>query len=316
MDSEKIEILNIPNFYCTFYLKVLSRLGSVNFLPNTAFRRFDFFPVIIFKIRNKLVVIDNNDPIGIDQELYKSSNFYFATNKLIDHSDYQQDKVYPLFPHYPINFLQGYIKIFGFYINLKKSLVFLRESVRIWKRPVYEEYVVQDRTSNFVFFSGSIWEKEPYANLARANFIRFCIENQNIDFEGGFVSRSDGENQGFDELLNKRYYSPKRFNELSSLSILGFNNPAVLGAVSWRFAEYLNSGVAIVSLPFKIELPIFPQDGKEIIIIENTHEIGSRLDSIVQDKSLLGQIGLGGKEFFSNNCSLHSQLKYLLKIIG
>ena len=42
MHLDKIEILNIPNFYCTFYLKVLSVFGDLNFVPSSDFKIYNF----------------------------------------------------------------------------------------------------------------------------------------------------------------------------------------------------------------------------------------------------------------------------------
>ena len=315
MHLDKIEILNIPNFYCTFYLKVLSVFGDLNFVPSSDFKIYNFQPLLIFKINGKLVVIDNNDPVGVSEDLYAKSDFYFATNKLLNDSRYQKPKIIPLFPHYPINVNGLYLGTFFLKTSPSEWLKLIREAVRIWKRPRYVNHFYQEREGNFVFFSGSIWKKEKEANQARAEFIDFCIERTDINFEGGFIPRTDGENQGLDHLLNNKIYSPKKFNELIQRSILGFNNPAVLGAVSWRLAEYLNTGVPLISLPFKIELPIYPQNGKEIIMISDNTGVKDQLEQLLADLNRLKEIGKGGKEYFENHCTVERQAQYLLSLI-
>ncbi|TFV97238.1 hypothetical protein E4S40_00855 [Algoriphagus kandeliae] len=315
MNSNNIDVLNIPSYYSTFYLKVLFTLGRPIYKPEPQFFKYDFSPILIFKWDGKLIVIDNNDPVGIIDELYKSSNFYFVTNKLKENPDYQKDRIFSLFPHYPINLSLPYFYLFFKNLRIKSFYRFLREILRISKRPNYFEYRFKFPDQAFVFFSGSIWEKEKEANLMRAEYIRFCIENENIKFEGGLNPRRDGENQGYGDILNKKNYSPREFNKLSRKSIVGFNNPAVLGALSWRFAEYLNSGVAIISLPFKIDLPIFPEDGKELFLISPEKDLKPQLELIINDQEKLKLIAEGGKNYFQTYCTIQEQSKYLKGII-
>jgi hypothetical protein len=309
------KLLNVPNFYCTYYLEVLSNLSKISYDDSSEFSKYDFSPLIIFKVNNKLIVIDNNDPIGLDSTLYEKVDYYFATNKLIGHPDYSQEKVFPLFPHYPINIRSHFFRIFAFKLPLKKYFRFFLEIYRINKRPFYSDIKVKKNSRNFVFFSGSIWEKERNANMARADFMKYCKESEYVEFEGGFISRKDGKNQGFDKYLNLKSYSPKKFTKLSSESVLGFNNPAVLGAVSWRFAEYLNMGVSVVSLPFKIELPISPKHRSEIYLIKDTNFLSDELDQILSDSSALNDLSFGGKKYFLDYCTIEKQADYLGKFI-
>lgn len=310
-----LELLNVPNFYCTYYLKALSNLAKIRYNPSSEFEKYDFSPLIIFKVNNKLLIIDNNDPVGIDPDLYQKVDYYFVTNKLVNHPDYSQEKVFPLFPHYPINVSSLFFKTFAFNLSPKKFIRFLIEVYRINKRPLYSDFKVKKSKRNFVFFSGSIWEKEQHANQARADFMKYCKESDLIEFEGGFISRNDGKNQGFDNYLNSKSYSPKKFTKLSSESVLGFNNPAVLGAVSWRFAEYLNMGVSVVSLPFKIELPVPPKHRSEIFFINDTNFLSDELDPVLSVGSTLNDLSFGGKKYFQDYCTIEKQANYLEKFI-
>ena len=315
MHSDKIQILNIPNFYCTFYIKVLSLLGKIQAVSDSSFSKYDFWPLLIFRWQGKLIVIDNNDPVGPSENLYEQVDLYFVTNKLKNDPRYDRPRIFSLFPHYPINILPIYLRLFFLKVGLKNLLVFLREAVRIWKMSKYLNHTYKERGKNFVFFSGSIWKKEFEANKARSEFIQFCKEHKDIEFVGGFIPRTDGENQGFENLLNSRIYSPRKFNQLIQRSTLGFNNPAVLGAVSWRFAEYLNTGVPLVSLPFKIELPVYPKDLEEIIMISEDKGVKEQLEIYASDLENLQQIGKGGKAYFENYCTVQCQADYLMTLI-
>ena len=117
---ETIYIFNVPNFYASYYLYGLNKAYSIKYKTDKNFIKYNNKPIIIFKIKDKLGVINNDDPVYFDQALYDSVDAYFVTNKLVDNEAFQQEKVKPLFPHYPINILPLYLKLFHF--NLFKFL--------------------------------------------------------------------------------------------------------------------------------------------------------------------------------------------------
>ncbi|MCS5488998.1 glycosyltransferase [Algoriphagus limi] len=267
---------------------------------------------MIFEWKGKLGVIDNHDPVGVNEELYKKSDFYFATNKLLKSESYNQPKVKPIFPHYPINIISKKMKFIG--LRWLKSLSlrdFAREIYILKKRPVYQLQKPEFKFGNYVFFSGSTWKKEPWANQIRAEFIRVCKNHPQIEFEGGFIPRSDGNNFGYDQELNLKRYSPTEFSKLSSRSLINLNNPAVLGAVSWRLAEYWNAGTFVVSFPFEIDLPIFPKQGEEIHYVENSSEYQEVLNLVLRDKAYHEKIARGGHSYFQKYCTPDKQWEYI-----
>ncbi|WP_100629599.1 glycosyltransferase [Algoriphagus formosus] len=309
-----ILIHNIPNFYSSYYLLSLSKLFDLKFQTNSEFSKFNNRGFIIFSLEDRLVVIDNHDPVGVNDELYKKCHLYFATNKLLDNPSYQQEKVRPLFPHYPVNILPLYLKTFHFHLLTKlKPKDFAREVYVLRKRPDYKNLEDNYHFHPYVFFSGSTWKKETWANQIRAEFIRACKKHPKIEFEGGFIPRSDGNNFGYDEELNTKTYSPKLFSELSAKSLISLNNPAVLGAVSWRLAEYWNASSFVLSFPFAIDLPIYPEEGKEIAYIYSSEEFDSKLDEIINDPGYHEKISRGGKAFFEKYCTPEAQAAYLKK---
>jgi hypothetical protein len=87
---------------------------------------FNNKPILVFKVDGKIGVIDNDDPVGVHQDLYDMCNFYLVTNKLTGIDSYQQPKVKPLYPHYPVNIVFDYCRIFGVelfrYVKLKEVL--------------------------------------------------------------------------------------------------------------------------------------------------------------------------------------------------
>ena len=313
---ETIYILNIPNFYSSYYLFGLNKTYKIKFKMDKAFIKYNNKPTIIFKIKNKIGVINNDDPVYFDQALYDNVDVYFVTNKLLDNEVLKQEKVRPLFPHYPINIVPLYLKLFHF--NLFKFLNFKTIAKQIYtliRRPVYKTYSVNIEKRNYVFFSSSIWKSEEETNAIRAEFIRYCKADKRINFEGGFIPRSDGNNFNFQKELNNVKYTPKMFSKLSKRSKVVLNNAAVWGAVSWRLAEYLNQGLFVLSFPFKIELPVPLKHEKEIFSIEKTDEFKTVFDKVFSDSDYHQNIAKQGKIYFNTYCTPSKQAKYIVNTI-
>lgn len=313
---KEIQLLNIPNFYSSYYILGLTQEYKVKFKMNDDFIKFNNKPILIFKLKDKMVVIDNDDPSSVNQELYELATIYFVTNKLKDNDSYKQSKIKPLYPHYPVNIAPLYLRIFGMrlfrYLNIKDLA---RQVYILINRPLYKQYKPSFEKENFIFFSSNIWKKEPETNQIRAEFIRFCKADSRITFKGGFIPRSDGNNYGFDNELNDEKYSPKVFSQLSAKSKIVLNNPAVCGAVSWRLAEYLNQGLFVLSFPFKIELPKdFSQDS-EMCFIEQTTKYKEVLDKIIEYPEYHAAVATKGKVYFDTYCTPRAQAQYMINLV-
>ncbi|WP_396601575.1 hypothetical protein [Algibacter sp. R77976] len=310
---DTIYILNIPNFYASYYLYGLNKEFKVKFKMDDRFLKYNNRPFLIFSLNNKIAVINNDDPVYFDQKLYDLSDAFFVTNKLLDNPSFQQEKVKPLFPHYPINIVPLYLKFFNF--SLFKYLKFksiIKELYILKSRPVYKDYNLKIEKDNYIFFSSSIWKKEKETNTIRAEFIRYCKADERITFEGGFIPRSDGENLNFSAELNHIKYPPNTFSKLSKKSKIVLNNAAVWGAVSWRLAEYLNQSLFILSFPFKIELPLPLKHEEEIYSINDKSEFKMLFDKVLNNPDYHKKIAKRGKDYFSKYCTPSAQAKYIV----
>ncbi|MDI1323128.1 MAG: hypothetical protein PSV36_10290 [Algoriphagus sp.] len=311
---KEIQLLNIPVFYSSYYLLGLSKEYKLSFKRDRRFDKYHNKGFLIFKVDGKFGVIDNHDPIGVNQELYDQVDLYFATNKLLNHPSYDQEKVRPLFPHFPVNILPLYFKLFHInLIRLLKPKDLAREIYVYQSRPDYKLEGDLYKHTNNIFFSGSTWKKEPWANQIRAEFIRACKIHPGIKFEGGFIPRSDGDNFGYDAELNQVKYPPKKFSEMSAKSLVSLNNPAVLGAVSWRLAENWNSSTFVLSFPFAIDLPIVPEHGEEIHYIKSSEEYKGVLDKVLNEPQYHEKVAKGGKSYFDTYCTPEAQAKYIVE---
>lgn len=315
MINMEIKILNVPDFCVSYYLLGLNSIALLSYQPNPEYSKFNFRPLIIFELKGRLVVVDNSDPVGIDDELLEKSDYYYATNKLASSVVYASDKVRPLNPHYPINVDWLYLKIFWKKLFSVDAKTLAKEVYRIQKRPVFRIEEEERLATNSIFFAGSIWKKEMEANLIRYSFIKSCKDNPRINFEGGFLPRNDGNHFGFDDALAPKIYRPKEFLENSKKSLLGFNNAAVLGALSWRFAEYLNLGLPILSLPFKVILKNSPIHGENIHLLETIEEVPEFLDFALDHPDYLKKIAKGGRLYFQKYCVPQVQVQMIINSI-
>jgi|25BtaG_2_1085352.scaffolds.fasta_scaffold04094_3 hypothetical protein len=309
-----IQILNIPSYVSSYYLAGLNEIGRIEYEPNEEFRKWNATPILILRVGTKIIVIDNRDPIGVQQRLYDEAALYYTTNKLKEKSAYNLPKVRALFPHYPVNSWWLYMKLFGFdwyrECGLEKVL---RDISAHTKRPPYRNFKNTYEFTNYIFFSGSIWKKEDEANIQRAEFIKTCRTNSTINFEGGLVPRKEGNFSQLDEALGTKRYSWKEFEKKSSHSMVNFNNPAVLGAVSWRVGEYMNLGTFLLSLPWKISLPVFPIHGEEIHLLQDTEEIPSFLDYLLENPEYHLKVARGGKRYFNHFSTPEAQTLMILR---
>ncbi|PZV79139.1 hypothetical protein CLV31_11599 [Algoriphagus aquaeductus] len=313
---EQINLFNIPNYYSSFYHLGLSLEKSLRFSPKEEFAHLNGRPFLVFEYKGRIVVIDNDDPVGIDKKSYDQADLYFATNKLLNKAEYNWPKVHSIYPHYPIDNSWDFLKTFGLKGILKTDpRNFLKQWYTLYQRPGFENRPVRRLEGNYVFFAGSIWKKESWANKVRVDFIHACRSNPLIDFEGGMNPRSDGDLCGVPPSVIDKRYTPDVFAQKSSRSIIGFINPAVLEAVSWRLAEYWNYNCFVIGFPFKIDLPTLPEHGKHIHYIQDSGELPELLNYVLKNRNYLDKIALGGKEYFQDNCLPGVQARRILSMI-
>lgn len=311
-----VNILNIPNYYCSFYQLGLGKTAKLRFVPTKEFAHLNGKPFLALEYKGKVAIIENEDPVGVDMLSYSNSDLYFATNKLLNNEDYNMAKVRPLYPHYTINNAFDYLKLFG----LKGMIAispkeYLRQFYTLYRRPDFVNKPYQPLEGNYVFFSGSIWKKENRANQIRSGFVQACQNNPLIEFEGGMNPRSDGDLCGLPESVMDKRYKPKEFTEKSSQSIIGFNNPAVLDAVSWRLGEYWNYSCFVISFPFKIDLPTIPEHGKNIHYVKSSEELSDVLTFVMKNPKYRQKVANGGKAYFEENCLPEIQARRILNML-
>ena len=312
----RINVLNIPNYYSSYYLLGLNTIAELKFAPRNEFKHLDYRPFLAIEYQGKIAVIENDDPIGVDEKSYGLCDLYFATNKLLANEDYNWPKVRPLYPHYPIDNSFQFLKLFGTKQLFSADLVkFLKQWYILYRRPEFIDLPYQKLEGNEVFFAGSIWKKEPLANQIRADFIQACKHSPLIKFEGGMTPRTDVDLCVLSPEVMGMRYTPKEFAHKSSRSVLGLNNPAVRDAVSWRLAEYWNYSCFVLGFPFKIDLPSLQVHGKHLHYIHDSREFPEVIDFVMKNHAYREKVSHGGKEFFRDYCLPESQAQHILNTI-
>jgi hypothetical protein len=122
-------------------------------------------------------------------------------------------------------------------------------------------FVPGSARDNYIFFSSSIWSEDeaPETNRHRALFIETCRSLKNVTFEGGFSPRPSGPYAAY-AARYKKYITTRRFSlpewlENTQFSSLVFYTPAVWLSHTWKLAEFLALGKAIISTSISRELP-------------------------------------------------------------
>lgn len=311
----EIKLHNIPNYYCAYYVFGFFKNTKLQFSYNREFQDFNYSPYMIMTINGQLIVIDNNDPVGLNKKLYQRSDYYFATNKLINSVE-DNSKIIPLFPHYPINVTTIYLKLFGLKLlkpkSFKNTILVLKNLVQRPRFRDSSDFDLKHVQKNYIFFISRIWRKEHEANMLRYKFIKACKLDSRYQFVGGFRGRSDGQNLDFGDAIFNKKISPKLFSKLSSKSCLVLNSPAVKGAISWRLAEYLKNGLFILSTEFKVHLPVILEHDTNILYFEKMKSFENVLNFMIDNEGYVLEIRKGARNYFEKYCTPQSQVNYIL----
>ena len=146
--------------------------------------------------------------------------------------------------------------------------------------------VVRD---NYIFFSSSIWREEeaPGTNQNRALFMELCKAIQGVTFEGGFSPpKAPGYAERYKaQLAAKRYSFPEWLEKIKSSAVV-FNTPAVWLSHTFKLAEFLALGKAIISTPISRELPAPLVHGQHVHYVDGSVDcLREGVMSILNDRN-------------------------------
>jgi hypothetical protein len=159
------------------------------------------------------------------------------------------------------------------------------------------DYHPTSSKSDYIFFNAALWEREPEANAVRARFLKAARSLPGITVEGGLTPRDSARGTKnftapeYEELFSRRY-SPAEYFAKTRDSAAVLNNPAYRDGHSWRLAESMAMGKAIITTPIARAVPapllhgthVHYSDGSEkafrdaIKQICNDHDYRERLE--------------------------------------
>ena len=250
------------------------------------------------------IVIDAYDGDSIRKKWLDWSDVYAKVNLNLK-KDYP-DKVLNIGPSFGIqiwNFFETWKNCISNLTKGRLSVENRKEFVagywRQYKRRRLEEYFKpRPPEPGYIFFISSIWAKEKRTNTSRAAFIQACSGLSQVNFEGGFAPRKDGENHGLSTLASR--VTLREYIEKVRKAELVFNTPAVLDCHGWKLAEFLALGKAIISTSHFNALPKLLTHGEHLHYVQDNDEIESAICRIINDPVYRSRLEKNARNYFIN----------------
>lgn len=292
--------------YSSYFFEGLKRLQYQPVFGLQDFPVINKFGLFAFTITGsdgkKKIIIDHLDDPLIDEELLSWADVYAKVN--LKH-DEQRDKIIPAGVFCGIRSLG-----FGEMTSLISQYLFhtklhsvarqqLRSYYRQWKyRVPIEKLKPEKADNNYVFFCASLWKKEQQNNEYRRRFMDACKQLSSLQFEGGFAPRIKNDVPGFEHYID-RAYTYGDYLRRTARSVVVFNSPAVRSCHSWKLAENLAMGKAIISLPFERQLSAPLVHGEHIhFVMPDTNAIQQAVEQIATDKTYRTELEQGARSYY------------------
>lgn len=311
-------------FYDGYYIQGIKEHYKGFEFNTSKFPKFseDTFAIIIEGDNySRKIIIDSIDSSQINVMAFEWCDVYGKVNYNSDSFPaHNQEKIVAIGPSFGIkiwNLFETLYHLTFNFIRFKNAIGnkrgFAANYWRQYKRLRLKNYNLSQSSTNQVFFLNSIWKKESETNNNRALFIETCKSNENINFEGGFVSRSNGDNLGFDHLVYSEIIPLQTYIEKVKNSAFVFNTPAVLSCHGWKLAEFLALGKAIISTSHHNQLPADLLHEKHLLYAENQEEINLAIEKLTTDISLKKNLELASRNYFETYLAPQKVIKRLLE---
>lgn len=309
-------------FYDAYYIQGLKKVYG-NYSFNTSkFPKFNqgTFAVIIENNKNlKRIIIDSLDTNTIDTELLNWCDVYGKVNYNKNTLPINgTEKVMPIGPSFGIkiwNLSETLFNTFFNFLKFKKQIGCQREFVanywRQFKRFRIEEYRPEKSSDNYVFFMNSIWKQEKKTNENRALFIEVCKANNKLNFEGGFASRTNGDNLGYDSLIYSEKIPLNIYLQKIKKSMAVFNTPAVLSCHGWKLGEFLALGKAIITTNHNNSLPSELIDEEHLLYANDAEEIKIAIEKLIRDREFKTKLEFNSRKYFEEYLAPAAVIKKL-----
>ena len=178
------------------------------------------------------------------------------------------------------------------------------------------EFVPGHVRNNYVFFSATIWREAeaPGTNQCRSSFMTSCKSFRGLKFEGGFSPpRSLESSSSYSQHIAPKRYPLSEWLEKIKWSVIAFNTPAVWASHTWKLAEYLALGKAIVSMPIQRELPVPLVHGRNIHYVDGSLDgFADAIRMIVNNRDYRMQLEQNARSYYLTYLSPGKVIERLL----
>lgn len=271
------------------------------------------------------VILDFGDSPNYRERLYEWADVYAKTN--IREDDFPQyPKSMPLGRGLP---LRAFSPLRTLWIGIS-NLPRCRDRITDWRSHLstframafraltQQQYDHPGRSENdYVHFVCTPWKNDAETNGLRANFMRAVKSLPGMVFEGGFSPRPDGYDPGYPDLMWKPFEPLETYMRKTLRSLVVFNNPAVKGCHSWKLAEYLSWGKAIVSTPPIRMLPAPLEDGVHILYTDGTLEdMTEKVRLLREDEELRRTIERNARAYYDEHLAADRVMASVLRRAG
>jgi len=322
----KVYVYGLCNvFYDGYYIQGIKELYKDFEFNVSKFPKFGeetFAYIIENENDSQKIIIDSKDSNQINLTELEWCNVYGKVNYNADCLPGKDlEKIVAIGPSFGIKiwclFETLYYLTLNF-IRFKHTALNKREFAanywRQYKRLKLKKYNLTESSINDVFFLNSIWKKESETNKNRALFIETCKNKQNVNFEGGFAARHNGDNLGFDNLVYSEKIPLETYIKKIKNSAFVFNTPAVLSCHGWKLAEFLALGKAIITTSHYNKLPADLVNERHLMYAENHSEISNVIERLITDISFKKKLESESRNYFETYLAPQKVIKRLEEI--
>jgi hypothetical protein len=186
---------------------------------------------------------------------------------------------------------------------------------RCLPRELFESRGVSE--SDYIHFVCTPWKNDDGTNQVRANFMRAAKSIPGVVFEGGFTPRPDGVDMGYGDLVTKPFEPYNDYMKKTHRSLTVFNNPSVKGCHSWKLAEFLCWGKAIVSTPLLRMLPAPLVDGVHLLYTDGSQEdMVEKIRLIREDAALRKSLEDNARAYYEEHLRPEKVVSRILQKAG
>lgn len=172
---------------------------------------------------------------------------------------------------------------------------------RQYKYRLPEDHYVPGRVDpNYVFSAHSLWVKALEINQQRASFMRLAQRCPRISFEGGFNPRRLGATfPEYDDVTSSRYYGHRDYIQNTRRSAVVFCTSGLHGNHSWKLAEFLALGKAIIATPPLSRMPVPLEHGVHWHQVDGSHDsVRDGLDRLLSDEPYRRQLERNARKYY------------------